>query len=113
MTPYPTALFKDAVMRTAKDISTLKKFLLEGVKLTENTESKIVADRGALLWLCNWRKGRKFSKIFDLYIDKCRKFNINTVVFDEYNKSAKDATHKERSDNMSQVVDLSDGNACP
>ena len=69
LTPYPTVLFKDGVMRTAKDKSTLKNFLLEGVKPTESTESEIVADGGALLWLCNWRKGEKFSKIFDLYIN--------------------------------------------
>ena len=51
-------------MRTAKNKSTLKIFLLEGVKPAENTESEIVADRGALLWLCNWKKGEKLSKIF-------------------------------------------------
>ena len=86
-------------------------FLLEGVKPTENTESKIAADGGALLWLYNWRKGEKFSKIFGLYIDKCRKFNINIVLFDGYNKLTKDAAHKERSNKMSQVVEISD--ACP
>ena len=112
-TPYPTALFKDGVMRTAKNKSTLKKILLQGVNPTENTESKIVPDGGALLWLCNWREGEKFSKIFELHVDKCRKFNVNTVVFDGYNKSTKDATHKERSNEMSQVVEISDGNACP
>ena len=100
-------------MRTVKNKSTLKNFLLQGVNPTENTESKIVADGDALLWLCNWRKGEKFSKIFDSYIDKCRMFNINTVVFDGYNKSTKDATHKERSNEMSQVVEISDGNPCP
>ena len=47
LTPYPTALFKDGVMRTAKNKSTLKDFLLEGVKPTENTESEIVGDGGA------------------------------------------------------------------
>ena len=87
--------------------------MLEGVKPTENTESEIVADGSALLWLRNWRKGEKFSKIFDLYIDKCRMFNINTVAFDGYNKSTKDAAHKERSNKMPQVVEISDGNACP
>ena len=86
--------------------------MLEGVKPTENTESEIVANGGALLWLCNWKKGEKFSKIFDMHIDKCRKFNINTVVFDGCNKSTKDATHKERSNEMSQVVEISDGNTC-
>ena len=63
------------------------------------------------MWLCNWKKGEKFRKIFDMHIDKCRKFN--TVVFDGYNKSTKDATHKERSNKMSQVVEISDGNARP
>ena len=37
-------------MRTAKNKSTLKNFLLEGVKPTENTESEIVADGGAVFW---------------------------------------------------------------
>ena len=84
--------------------------MLEGVKLSEHTESKIVANGCALSWLCNWKKGEKFSKVFDMYIDKCRKFNINTVVLDGYNKSTKDATHKERSNKKSQVVEISDGN---
>ena len=53
-------------------------------------------------------KEKSLAKIFDLYIDKCRKFNINTVVFDGYNKSTKDATQKERSNKMSQVVENSD-----
>ena len=34
-------------------------------------------------------------------------------MFDRYNKPTKDATHKERSNKMSQVVEISDGNACP
>ena len=67
--------------------------MLEGVKSTENTENKFIADGGALLLLCNWKKGGKFSKIFDMYINKCSKFNINTVVFDGYNKLTKNATH--------------------
>ena len=100
-------------MRTSKNKSTLKNVFFEGVKPTENTESKIVADGGALLWLCNWSKGEKFRKIFALYIDKCRKFNINTFVFDWCNKSTKDAAHKKRSNKMSQVVEISDGNVCP
>ena len=82
LTPYTTALFKDSVMRTAKNKSPLKNFLLERVKPSENTESENVTDGGTLLWLHNWKKGEKFSKIFDMYIDKCGKFNINTVVFD-------------------------------
>ena len=34
-------------------------------------------------------------------------------MFDGYNKSTKDGTRKERSNKMSQVVKISDGNACP
>ena len=50
LTPYPTALFRDSLMRTAKNKSTLKNVLLEEVKPTENTESEIVANGGALLF---------------------------------------------------------------
>ena len=50
-------------MRPAKKKSTFKKFLLEGVKPKENTDSEIIADGGTLLWLCKWTKGEKFSKI--------------------------------------------------
>ena len=45
-------------------------------------------------------------------VDRRRKFHIKTVVFDGYNKSAKDATHKVRSKKMSQTVEISDGNVC-
>ena len=48
-----------------------------------------------------------------MYIGRCRKFNINTVVFDGHNKSIKDATHKARSNKMSQTVEISDGSCCP
>ena len=36
LTPYPAALFKDGVMRTANNKSTLKKFFLRRVKPAEN-----------------------------------------------------------------------------
>ena len=65
------------------------------------------ADGGTLLWSCNWTKGETFSKIFAMYKDSCRKFtefNIKTVVFDGYNKSTKDATHKARSSKMFPIV---------
>ena len=99
-------------MRTKKNKSTLKIFLLEGVKPSENTDSEIIANGGALLWSCNWTKGENFSKIFEMYIDGWRKFRINTVVFDGYNNSTKNVTHKTRSNKMSQVVEISHGNVC-
>ena len=75
MTPYPTALFKDGVMRTAKNKSTLKIFLLEEVKPTENTESEIIADGGALLWLCYWRKREKLAKYLT-----CTQINVGSLI---------------------------------
>ena len=89
LAPYPTALFKDGEMRTTKNKSALKHFLLEGVKPSENIDSKIIADECALLQLYKWTKGEKFSKIFEMYIDRCEKFNFNTVVFNWYNKLLK------------------------
>ena len=64
-------------------------FSFREVKPTENTDSGIIVDEGALVQPCNWTKGEKFSKIFEMYIDRWKKFNINTVVFNWYNKSLK------------------------
>ena len=89
LAPYPTALFKDGEMRTTKNKSVLKHFLLEGVKPSENIDSKIIADECPVLQLYKWTKGEKFSKIFEMHIDRCRKFNFNTVVFNWYNKLLK------------------------
>ena len=46
---YPLSLFKGGVMRTGKNKSTLKSFLIEGVPPSESTDSKEVNDGGALL----------------------------------------------------------------
>ena len=97
---HPTALFKDGEMRTRKNKSALKYSLLEGVKPIENKDSKIITDECTLLQSCNWTKGEKFCKIFDMYIDRYRKFNLN-----------RDATHKARSNKMSQIVEISNKNA--
>ena len=64
-----------------------------GVKPSEDINSKVITDGGALLWSCNWTKGEKLSKIFQTYIDIWRKMNIDSVVFDGYKKLSKDATH--------------------
>ena len=52
--PYPFSLSKGGLMRTGKNKSMLKNFLLEGVLTSERTDSN---DGGALLWSCNWLKG--------------------------------------------------------
>ena len=78
LTPYPVALFKDGEMRRTKNKSALKHFPLEGVKPSENADSEIIVDEGALLQSCSWTKGEKFSKIFEMYIDRSL---ISTLLF--------------------------------
>ena len=51
--------------------------------------------------------------MFEMYIDRCRKVNINTVVFYGYNKWTKSAAHKARSNKMFQIVEINDANVCP
>ena len=80
-------------MKTGKSKSTLKNFLSEGVRPTESSDSKVVEDGGALLWSCNWSKGDTFSKLFQMYINKCKMFGASVVVFDGYETSSKKATH--------------------
>ena len=46
---YLTAVFKEGEISTTKKKPALKYFLLEGVKPSENTDSEIIADEGALL----------------------------------------------------------------
>ena len=77
LTPYPTALFKNDEMRTTNNKSSLKHFLLEWVKISENTDNEIIADEGALLQSCNWTNKNVQQNIGNVH--RCRKFNINTI----------------------------------
>ena len=112
LTPYPLSLFKGGVMRTGKNKPSLNNFLLEGVRPSERTDSKVVVDEGALLWSCIWSKKDTFSKISQMYIDKCKRFGASAIVFDGYEASTKDATHNVRSGKMSQVVKIIAENSC-
>ena len=47
-----------------------------------------------------------------MYIDRCGKFNINTVVFNG-TLITKNATQKARSNKMPQIIEISDENAWP
>ena len=62
LSPYPTSLFKDGMMRTAQK-SKLKSYLLKDVSTTERLVSTKIADGGALVWYCDWRiVSRKHSQ---------------------------------------------------
>ena len=113
LTPYPTSLFEDGVMRFAKNKSSLKTYLLVGVKPMTIPECHCVADGGALLWSCNWKKNELFGNIYKKYIRKCKELHINTVVFDGYQMSTKDGTHRSRTGKIFQTVEVRDNNPCP
>jgi 5'-3' exonuclease len=113
LTPYPTSLFVGGKMRVAQK-ATLKNHLIKKVlHSTQESSGKVVADGGALLWLCNWQKNEKFRTIFQQYVAKCHSLKINIVVFDGYSKSTKDATHASRSGKSSEVVEICEDNFCP
>ena len=59
------------------------------------------------------QKGDTFSKIVQMYINKCKRFGTSVVIFDGYEASKKDATHNVRSGKMSQVVMIMAENCCP
>ena len=62
-------------MRTGKNKPSLNDFLLEGVRPSERTDSKVVVDEGELLWSCIWSKKDTFSKIF-----RCILTNVKGLV---------------------------------
>ena len=64
-----------------KEYVYVKKFLLEGVRLSGSTESKAVVEGGVLLWSCNWSKGDTFSKIFQKYVNKCKRLGASIIIF--------------------------------
>ena len=100
-------------MKTGKNKSTLKNFLLEGVRPSESTDSKVVVNGRALLRSCSWSKGDTFVKLFHMYINKHKRLGASAVVFAGYETSTKDANHNVRSGKMSQVVKIIAENSCP
>ena len=76
-------------MRAAKNKATLKNHLLQPVTLREASGGTVVADGGALLWCCNWKRNEMSSRIFQKYIVKCQYLRIIVVAFDGYASSTK------------------------
>lgn len=109
------SLFKNNMMRVpAKHV--LKSLLLKNVTSDENTgklnnECRVL-DGGALLWVCDWKKGEEFSIIFDRYVRKCRELCASVVVFDGYEESTKAQTRERRAKKVSRSVEIHERNKC-
>ena len=115
LAPYPMALFKDGLMRTATK-SALKPFLQKDISSVEpKTGPKTVriVDGGALLWCCDWKKNETFDTIFERYASFLKQLKIDTIVFDGYDMSTKDSTHQKRAGSISQDIDIKGDNPCP
>ena len=112
LSPYPMSLSKVGIMRSSQK-SKLKSFLLKEITITEEPESTKIADGGALLWCCDWKKSESFQKIFKKYSDLLTYLKLNIVVFDGYSLSTKDITHQKRSGRASQTTEMKDTNPCP
>ena len=112
--PYPMSLFKDGVMRSSQK-SKLKSYLLANSSTIDKDQDETIkiADGGALLWCCNWKKNQSFQSIFQMYIDFLRFLKITVVVFDGYLLSTKDVTHQKRSGKVSSTVEVKETNKCP
>ena len=115
MTPYPMSLFKDGSLRISTK-SKLRAHLLSDITPCERNEQLqtfTVMDGGALLWLCDWKKGEKFSKIFSKYEKICNGLGVNAIVFDGYDQeSTKDSTRSNRSKTSSATVDIVSDSCC-
>ena len=93
--------------------SKLKYFLLKEITITEEPESTKIADGGALLWCCDWKKSESFQKIFKKYSDLLTYLKFNIVVFNGYSLSTKDTTHHKSSGRAFQTTQLKDTYPCP
>ena len=90
------SLFKHGCMHSAQ-MSKLKSFLLaDSTTIDDKPQVTKIADGGALLWCCNWKRKKSFENIFEMYANFLQFRQINTFVFDSYSLSSKDATHKEQ-----------------
>ena len=95
MAPYPMALFKDGIMRTAKK-SKLKQLLMKSVNFVEAPQTVRIVDGSALLWCCDWKKDETFEIILRRFSQFLLHLEIDIIVFDGYNMSTKDLTHQKR-----------------
>ena len=109
LTPGPTSLFRDNLMRKSNQ-SVLAKILTIGTQSQGyQSDTKKVLDGGAFLHHVKWVRGTTYSKIFDQYSNFLRsKYGTCTVVFDGYGNgpSTKDHEHVRRRKTPSSFVRL-------
>ena len=93
----------------------MKSFLLVNISAIDKDicETIKIADGGALLWCCNWKKNQSFQTIFKMYADFLCFLKITVVVFDGYLLSTKNVTHQKRSGKVSSTVEIKETNNCP
>ena len=112
MAPYPMALFKDRIIRTAKK-SKLKQLFMESVNYVEAPQTRRIVDGGALLWCCDWKKDETFEIIFRRFSQFLLHVEIDIIVFDSYKILTKDSTQQKRGGKKSQTVEIREGHSCP
>lgn len=66
--PYPMSLFEDGITRSARRAK-LKSLLLQDVPKIDQAGSKSIADGGALLWCCDWKRNKRCENIFKKYVN--------------------------------------------
>ena len=109
MAPYPMALFKDGIMRTAKK-SKLKQLLMENVNSVEAPQTVRIVDGGTLLWLeKGWDIQKNIQDIFSIPLAPWHWHHS----FWWLQHVGKDSTHQKRGGKKSQTVEIRKGNSCP
>jgi hypothetical protein len=100
LTPYPTSLFKNGLMRKPN-----KPALYEGIAAGFTSSAlpadiMYIVDGGCLLHKVRWHKGISFDAVMQVYVNYAyNKFGNNAcIVFDGYDSSpsTKDHEHKRR-----------------
>ena len=98
LTPMPTSLFKDGMMRKA-DKPALRKHLIDDKVPQSFRAGKFILDGGALLHKVKWVRNKSYREIAIAYCDYVmQNYGGNcTIVFDGYGTpSTKDHEHKRR-----------------
>ena len=109
LTPSPTSLFKDGLMRKANK-AMLKKAITQNIEPSEeNPYTMYVIDGGALLHKVKWIPNSTYLQVADQYLTYVRtKYGRACVVFDGYEAgpSTKDHEHIRRSGNVAPNISV-------
>lgn len=109
LTPEPTSLFDNGVMRKATKSNLAKMITQNSVPVSPSGSQIFVLDGGALLHKVKWLPGRDIKSILNQYSKYIlERFGICCVVFDGYDNGPyiKDHEHKRRSSKKSADVTL-------